>query len=116
VLPIVLCCGGITLIVGGVFGVIKSSEPYQHAVALAQADPQVTAALGTPVKPGFFAAGNINLNNDDGTANITVPVSGPNGSGNIYVKATKTDGVWSYQTLAFEKAGSQERVDLRPER
>src|SRR5215207_3583660 len=55
--PIVLCCGGVSAIFGGVFGMMKSSEPYKHAVRQAQADPRVTAVLGTPVEPRFFVSG-----------------------------------------------------------
>ena len=113
VLPIIVCCGGVTAIVGGVFGMIKSSEPYKYALAQAQSNPQVTAALGTPIEAGFFAGGNINLNNDDGAADLVIPIKGPKGSGTLFVTATKTDGVWTYQTLEVLPAGSQQRIRLK---
>ena len=113
VLPIIVCCGGITAIVGGVFGMIKSSEPYKHALATAQSNPQVIAALGTPVEAGFMAGGTLNVNNNNGNAELVIPVKGPKGSGVISVSATKTNGVWSYQTLEFQQAGSQQRIDLK---
>ena len=113
VLPIIVCCGGVTAIVGGVFGMIKSSEPYKHALAQAQSNPQVVAAVGTPIKASFFAGGNINLNNDAGNADLVIPVTGPKGAGTIFVTATKSTGVWSYQTLEFQQAGSQQRIDLK---
>ena len=113
VLPIIVCCGGITAIVGGVFGMIKSSEPYKHAVAQAQANPQVTAAIGTPVEPGFMAGGNINLNGNNGNADLVIPLKGPKGSGTLFVTGTKTNGVWTYQTLDFLQAGAQQRIDLK---
>ena len=113
VLPIVVCCGGITAIVGGVFGMIKSSEPYKHALAQAQTNPQVTAALGTPIEAGFFAGGNINLNNNDGDANLVIPVKGPKGSGTVVVVGKKNNGLWTYETLEFVQTGSQQRIDLR---
>jgi len=84
VLPIIVCCGGVTAIVGGVFGMIKSSEPYKHALAQAQSNPQVVAAVGTPIKASFFAGGNINLNNDAGNADLVIPVTGPKGAGTIF--------------------------------
>ena len=112
VLPIIVCCGGITAIVGGVFGMIKSSEPYKHAVAQAQSNPQVTAAIGTPVEPGFFAGGTYNVNNNNGSADLVIPVKGPKGSGTIFVVASKSAGVWTYLRLEFQQAGSQQRIGL----
>jgi len=96
-----------------VFGMIKSSEPYKHAVAQAQASPQVTTAIGTPVEPGFMAGGTYNVNNNNGSADLVIPVKGPKGSGTIFVTATKTNGVWTYQTLDFLQAGAQQRIDLK---
>jgi hypothetical protein len=92
---------------------IKSSEPYKHAVAQAQSNAQVQAALGTPIEPGFFVAGSINLNNDAGTAQMAIPVKGPKGSGNVTVNATKSAGTWTYQTLEFRQDGSQQPIDLK---
>jgi hypothetical protein len=112
VLPIIVCCGGITTIMGVAFGAIKSSEPYKYAVAQAEANPQVVAALGTPIKTGFMVSGNINLNNDAGNADLSIPVSGPKGSGTIHVVGTKTGGVWTYNSVTFQAAGSPQPIDL----
>jgi len=112
-LPIIVCCGGITAIVGGVFGVIKSSEPYKHAVAQAQSNPQVTAALGTPVEPTFFVGGTVNVNNDAGNAELVIPIKGPKGAGTVFVTATKSAGVWTYQRLELQPTGSAQRIDLK---
>src|SRR5258708_11554092 len=55
----------LTLVVGGlltfVFGLLKSSEPYQHAVAVASSNPDVVRELGTPIVPGWYLSGNINV-------------------------------------------------------
>ena len=113
VLPLIVCCGGITAIVGGVFGMIKSSEPYKHALATAQANPQVIAALGTPVEAGFMAGGTINVNNNNGNAELVIPIKGSKGSGVVSVSATKTNGVWTYEKLEFQQPGSQQAIDLK---
>ena len=51
----------IGLFIGGifslVFGMMKSSEPYQHAVGVAASDPRVVSELGAPITPGWYASG-----------------------------------------------------------
>ena len=78
--PIVICGGGATLIVALVFGVIKESGAYQDSLAQAQTDARVVAALGTPIEPGFFVMGNIEVNGPAGTADLSYSISGPNGT------------------------------------
>jgi|SRR6185436_6397956 len=94
-----------------VFGSMRSSTPYREAVARAQNDPRVQAALGTPVKPGFLVSGSINTQNRDGDAKLDIPLSGPKGSGTLRVVATKTRGHWDYnQIIVTPKNGPE--IDL----
>lgn len=95
-----------------IFGAMKSSEPYQHAVWAATHDPRVQARLGAPVKPGWLFGGSINVAGDSGQADLTIPVEGANGKGTVYVVARKSEGQWTYQTLAVRLEGSAERLDL----
>src|SRR4051794_33678843 len=94
-LPLLSCGGGIIAIFFGVTGIIKSSEPYKHALALAQSNPAVVAALGTPITAGKFSGGTYNVSNGSGSANFVIPISGPKGSGAIYVVATRSGGKWT---------------------
>ena len=111
-LPVLICGGFVTVIVTFVFGMIKSSEPYQHALTQARANQAVVAALGTPIEPKFLVAGSINLNDSSGDANLTIPVTGAKGSGTIYVIGTRSDGVWSYSRLLFIDDSSKQETDL----
>jgi hypothetical protein len=111
-LPILLCGGFLTTIIVVVMGAIRSSEPYQHALSQARSNAEVQAAIGTPIEPGLFPVGTININNDAGDANLTISVSGPKGAGVIYVLATKKAGVWSYSRLSFRSPTISEPVDL----
>src|SRR5258708_2746686 len=61
-------------ILGIVFGLIKSSEPYQHAVSLVDQDSRLTSILGSPIKPGLFVSGSINLQGSSGKADIVIPI------------------------------------------
>ena len=54
------------------------------------------------------------MNGPSGSADLAIPISGPNGAGTIYVKAKKVAGIWEYSILevAIERAG--ERINLLP--
>jgi hypothetical protein len=110
-----LCCGGPIAGVAlftGVFGLLKSSEPYQHAVAAAKADPRVIEALGEPLEEGMVPSGSINFNGDSGEADLTIPISGPNGSASIFVSARQMGGPWEYNTLEVFIVETGERINL----
>ncbi|HWB59698.1 MAG TPA: cytochrome c oxidase assembly factor Coa1 family protein [Chthoniobacteraceae bacterium] len=109
----VVLFGGFVVGIGSlVFGMLKSSDAYKNAVARANADPRVISALGTPVKEGFFVMGNINLNNDSGNADLTIPISGPNGKGTLYVIAIKSAGVWTFSKLDVKIPATGQDIDL----
>jgi|SRR5947207_15231921 len=108
----VIFAGTIALIV---FGAIKSTDVYKEALARAKANPDVIAALGSPIKEGLFVSGNTNVNGASGEANISIPISGPKGKGTIYVVAKKSLGRWEYSELVVEIEKTKERIDLLAE-
>lgn len=111
-----LCCGGsITLgvsLFSGVIGLIRSSEPYTHAVATAKADQRVVNALGEPIQEGWLPSGKINYGSNQSTANLTIPLSGSHGSGRIVVLAKKLNGPWQYSTLKVQILKTGRWIDL----
>ncbi len=112
VLAPIACCGGfVVLIVSLVFGMIKSSDAYTQSLAMVQADPRAQAVLGTPIEPGFFVTGNINVSGASGNADIAYSLTGPQGKATLYVQATKSVGQWTFHTLALEPAQGP-RLDL----
>lgn len=108
----VLFCAFIAFILVVAFGALKSTDVYRTAVQRAKSNSAVTAALGSPVKEGMFLSGNINANVASGNADLAIPVSGPKGSGTIYVVATKTAGTWVYHRLEMEVASTKQRINL----
>lgn len=102
-------------ILGLVFGALKSSEPYRHAVAQARADARVVAALGTPIQAGWFVQGNFNTDGTHGAADLAIPLDGPAADGTLYVVAGKSAGAWRYETLAVTVDGSGQRIVLQGE-
>jgi len=95
-----------------VFSAMKSTDVYKDALARAKADSVVIAALGSPIQEGFLVSGNANVNGASGEANLSIPISGPNGKGTIYVAANKSLGRWNYSGLVVEIAKTHQRIDL----
>ncbi len=109
---VALVAGFVALIVVIVFGAMKSSDVYKTAVARAKSNPAVIEALGSPLKEGLFLSGKTNVDGASGEADLSIPISGPKGSGTIYAVATKSAGQWNYSTLQVEVKGSGQRIDL----
>jgi hypothetical protein len=95
-----------------VMNLMKSSDAYTGAFAAAESHPAVQAALGTPIKAGFFVSGSIETSMAGGNASLAVPISGPEGSGTLMIEALMTGGVWDFQTLAVRVAATGETIDL----
>jgi hypothetical protein len=114
--PLVVCGGVVTLIIGLVFGLIKSSEPYREALARAKGNAEVRAALGEPIQEGFFVNGSISTQSvngvESGEANFSIPISGPKGSAAIQVIASKSAGTWTYSSMRVDIESQRRTIDL----
>jgi hypothetical protein len=95
-----------------VSGVIKSSDAYKTAVARAKADPRVAAAIGSPIKDGWYVTGSAETSGGSGKADLSIPISGPKGTATIYVVAKKFAGEWRYTKLVVKIERSSEMIDL----
>ena len=98
-----------------VFSAIKSSEPADYAARSARADPRVHAELGQPVDVGFFVSGSVNSSGPSGNADLSLPLSGPKGTGTLYVVARKQSGQWQYSALGLAVDGKPGRINLLTE-
>ena len=114
------CCAGCLLIPillaavlgGGVFYAFKSSGIQQEALERVRAHPEAVAALGEPIESGWLIQGSINLSGDEGTADFSLPVSGPVGEGKLYVVAHRQAGEWTFEELLLRVEGRDEPIDL----
>ena len=95
-----------------VFSMMKSNEAYRHSLETARQNPAVVAALGEPIHEGWLVSGNFEESGGTGQAQFSIPVSGPKGSGTIYVEARKSAGQWNYSTMVLEVDASRQRLDL----
>jgi hypothetical protein len=73
----------------------------------------VTAALGSPVEPGLFTySGNISDAGPIGHAEVVFPISGPKGSGTVYLVADKSGGKWEFKVLEVTLDGTETPINL----
>lgn len=107
-----LLAGFVLALLWFVSTMLKSSEPYRHAVSVAREDARVVAALGTPIEAGFLPMGELITGGGSGSANLSIRLSGPQGSGHVYLRATRRAGVWRYEALSFVAKDSGTRIEL----
>jgi hypothetical protein len=96
-------------------GSVKATDAYREAVDRAKASPQVLAALGEPVRVGWFVSGKVNVSGPSGDAELSIPLSGPRGKGTLHATARKQAGRWRYEVLEVEVDGRKDRIDLMPD-
>ena len=104
------CC---TLLFFGVSKALKSSQVYVLSVKRAQDSPCAVSKLGQPIVSSGMPQGSINENNSSGAADVTIPVSGPQGSGSLHVLGTRDNNVWTLTTVTLNVGGSA--IDLPPD-
>jgi hypothetical protein len=106
----------ILIFVGGVlfavFGVMRNSEVCTIALDRANHDPELVAVLGEPIGAGWFVSGKVETAGPSGTAELSVPISGPRGKGTLYIVAKKTADRWEYTVLEVAIPGRTERINL----
>ena len=89
-----------------------NSEVYQQAMAKAAGNLQVRGQIGAPMKAGWFISGQLNVSGGTGSANLSIPISGPRGKGAIRAVAYKTGGVWRFTYLQVAVQGQPGCIDL----
>lgn len=110
---VMLAIGGIiSALVFGLPALFKSNDAYRGALEIVRADMRVRSQLGEPIEDGWMPTGNVNVNGDTGSANMSVGISGPNNSGKLYIEATKSAGEWRYQVLKIRYLKDSTDIDL----
>lgn len=116
----VVCIGCIVLLVVVIRGasseIIKATDVCQMAMTQLRANAQAVEALGTPIEIGAGAGGSYEATGPSGSADLSIPVSGPKGSGTLYVVANKSAGIWRFELLELAVEGVADRIDLLAER
>ncbi len=102
----------VLLVLVGAFMTVRSSDVFQQAVAELESSETAATALGEPMEVGMFFAGSISTSGDAGSADFSVPVSGPKADGRLYVVAFKDREGWHFTTLELALEPSGERLNL----
>lgn len=105
----------IVLFVVGVFANLinlsfRHAAPYRQAVALAQADPRVIAALGAPIEEARWIEGRFD-NGDNGRIDVSVGLRGSRKRGRLYVSGDKRLDRWTL-SARVDVEGEPGRIDL----
>ncbi|WP_405209194.1 cytochrome c oxidase assembly factor Coa1 family protein [Aquimarina sp. LLG6339-5] len=98
-----------------VFGVSKAftnSGPYQDGLLKAQQDEYVVQMLGEPIETNGIMNGSLKFENEEGSADISIPIKGPDGEARIYIVGTKQNDTWTYSELYVILEETNEQVDL----
>ena len=109
---ILMVIGVIVAVAYLAFGSIKSSYVYQQAIDKTRSNADVIRELGEPIKAGWLISGRIKINDSSGSADMSIPVSGPKKSGRVYVLAKKRMDKWDFYGLEVEIEGKGERINL----
>ena len=103
--------GAGTLFVG-VTSILKESTPYEEALTAAQSNEQVIEAIGAPIETHGMMRGTLNFSNDEGSANIEIPITGPKGDAILFVVGEKTNEVWTYEKIEVVLNSNGETIPL----
>jgi hypothetical protein len=102
----------LALFVLSFFAVFRNTDVFREAVARAEANPQVRAELGEPIREGWWVMGHIRTTGPSGNAAISVPLKGSRKDGTLHAVAHKSAGIWQYDTLEVAVEGRPARISL----
>lgn len=121
--PLFCCCGGPIGLVWFGLSVMFNLPPYQDTITLAEQNAIVQQEIGTPIdapdgfmdlvklaeQGGMFEA-------DETYIYAELPISGPNGTGWMYIDATSSDGgqTWTFTTQEIHIDSTGDVIDLLP--
>jgi len=91
---------------------VAISSVYKEALNAAQNDPQMQAALGTPIDAGVFVTGSMRTQGISGDASLNIPIHGPKWRGTLYDSARRENGEWVFYTLAVEVDSTGELITI----
>lgn len=86
----------------GVTKIMEGSEPYDYAFALINKDEELLELLGTPIEKDGIVQSNMNWVNGTKSAKMVIPISGPKGTGTLYINATGKGDTWDYHEIRVE--------------
>ena len=105
--------GVFSVIVFGVFAVIRNSDAATEAVKRASESKVVQEQLGLPLEKGLLTTGHIETANGSSSAELQIPIEGPKGSGRIEANGyQRGKEPWVFNVLDVIIDSTSERIDL----
>lgn len=98
-----------------VTSMLKESTPYVDAFENATTNSYVIEQLGEPIEQSALIQGQISVSNNDGDADIRIPLKGPKGEALLHVVGQKHDGKWTYSKMSVTIEPSNEVINLLEE-
>ncbi len=95
----------------GITSIMDDSIPMEYAIEKINTDPEIIELMGSPIEKNGMIQGEFNLNNDEKSADMKVPITGPKESGTLFIKATAIGDKWTYQEIRVVIQDNDE-VDL----
>ena len=109
---LLLVVGFVVLVGGGTIGLLRSSDAFEDAVELARSNAVVIEALGEPIKAGWLPKGNLSISGSSGEADLSISLTGPQGTGTLYVVGSMRAMKWTFERAEVEIDATGERIDL----
>jgi hypothetical protein len=109
-LVLIIVFGGIVMTI--ITTTFRNSDVYHQAMTRAAADPQVREQVGEPIQAAWLISGDLQVSGGTGSANLSIPVSGPRSKGVIRAVASKNGGAWRFTYLQVNVNGRSEPIDL----
>jgi hypothetical protein len=106
------CLSILALFVLFVFTAFRHTDVFREAVARAEANPQVRAELGGPIREGWWVLGQVRTTGPSGRASLSIPLKGSLKDGTLHAVAHKSAGIWRYDTLEVAVEGRPGRISL----
>lgn len=97
-----------------VFLVMKlmKGEAYELSLSEISNNRQVIDLIGEPIQPGWLVMGSVNTSGPEGSASLEYSIEGPNGSGKVYVYASRTVGEWKLDKVVVANVLNQQRINV----
>jgi len=92
--------------------VTRKMVVYQEAIKDVRASSNARETLGTSLTPGWFVESEYESTNEDGHAELDIPLSGTTGKGRLYAKGIKAHGQWAMKELYLVQSDSNTRVEI----
>jgi len=96
----------------GITSMMTDSQAYQDSMEAAQQNEALIELIGEPIETNGMNGGSLNYNNGVKSAELNIPIKGPNGEATIFVVGEGINDNWTYQTMEVHIEGSREIIDL----